>query len=480
MAISYLSPINLNQNEIQNVRLQNLGVDPSTPVLGQLWENTASHRHKIYDGTVNQIIVYQSDPLNSLAPPIAAVSMNNQLLTNLASPVNPLDAATKQYVDQSELGLDVKASVVAASTVAGTLATSFANGSVIDGITLATGNRILIKDQATGAENGIYVVNATGAPTRSADCNSTANYLTGAFTFVETGAANQGNSYVVATQGTITPDTTAVVWTQFSGTAVTANNLTGGVLGSVPYQSAASSTVMLAGNTANTDEVLVSHGTGSTSAAPAFSNAPALSAANMTSFPTLNQNTTGNATTATTAASLAGGPLGAIDYQSGTNTTTQLAPNTAATDQVVVSHGNGTTGLAPTLSNAPALSAANMTAFPTLNQNTTGNAATATLAANVTGPVAVANGGTGATTPAGARTNLGCTTKYAAAVGDGVSTSIVVTHSLGTQDVQVALYLATSPFNVVLPDVQITSTTTITLTFSIAPTSGQYRVVVIG
>jgi hypothetical protein len=54
-----------------------------------------------------------------------------------------------------------------ATTTAGTLATSFANASVVDGVTLATGDRILIKDQAAGVENGVYVVAASGAPTRA-------------------------------------------------------------------------------------------------------------------------------------------------------------------------------------------------------------------------------------------------------------------------------------------------------------------------
>lgn len=59
--------------------------------------------------------------------------------------------------------------VRAATTANGTLATAYANGSVVDGVTLATGDRILLKDQTTGAENGVYVVKATGAPDRAAD-----------------------------------------------------------------------------------------------------------------------------------------------------------------------------------------------------------------------------------------------------------------------------------------------------------------------
>jgi hypothetical protein len=477
MAITYLTAINLTQQELQNARIQNLGTDPSTPVEGQIWENTTSHTLHVYDGTAVQTLASLVNRLDQFAVPQSTVSFNNQSLTNLALPVNPNDAATKTYVDQASLGLSVKASVVAATTVAGTLATSFASGQIIDGVTLVTGNRILIKNQASGSDNGIYVVSASGAPVRSADCNSSTNYIAGAFVFIEEGAVNQGAAYVVNTQGTITPGTTSVAWVQFSGTAPTATNLGGGVLGSVPYQSAASTTALLSGNTAATDTVLVSHGTGSTAAAPTFSNAPALSAANMISFPTLNQSTTGNAATATTASTatnVAAGVVGSIPYQSATSATAFLAGNTAATDMVVVSHGTGSAAVAPTLTNAPALSAANLTAFPTLNQNTSGTAA------GLSTTLAVTSGGTGGATAAAAKTSLGFITKFAANVGDGTSTSIVVTHNLGTQDVQVSVALATTPFNVVMCDVQLTSINTVTLIFATAPTTNKYRVVVTG
>jgi hypothetical protein len=158
-------------------------------------------------------------------------------------------------------------------------------------------------------------------------------------------------------------------WTQLGGggTGGIATALQGGILGDVPYQYAASNTHFLHGNTAATDQVLVSHGTGTGAQAPTFSSAPAISAANMTGFPTFNQNTAGYA------GGLAGGALGSLPYQSASNATAFLAGNTAASDQVLISHGSGSAALAPTLSNAPALSAMNMFNFPTFNQSTTGN-----------------------------------------------------------------------------------------------------------
>jgi hypothetical protein len=96
------------------------------------------------------------------------------------------------------------------------LASDFASGSVIDGVTLATGNRILIKDQANKKENGIYVVNASGAPTRADDFDSTTNALPSSHTFIEVGTVNADKGFVCITNGTITPDATSGTEIEFS------------------------------------------------------------------------------------------------------------------------------------------------------------------------------------------------------------------------------------------------------------------------
>lgn len=117
-------------------------------------------------------------------------------------------AASKAYVDAVALGLAPKKAVRVATTAAGTLASSFENGDVIDGITLATGDRILIKDQATQSQNGIYVVNASGAPTRATDFDSISpiDEINGAWVPVQFGTVNAGRIYVqygvVSTVGT--------------------------------------------------------------------------------------------------------------------------------------------------------------------------------------------------------------------------------------------------------------------------------------
>ena len=105
-----------------------------------------------------------------------------------------------------------------------------------------------------------------------------------------------------------------------------------------------------------------------------------------------------------------------------------------------------------------------------------GTIATGTWAAT---DVAVAHGGTGASTAAAARTNLGATTKVTGTIGDGSATAIAVTHSVGTDDVLVEVYDASSKETVIC-DVDRTSTNAVTLTFASAPASNAYKVVIIG
>jgi len=136
----------------------------------------------------------------------------------VADPTGSTDVVTKGYLDGVTAGLDIKESVRGASTANGTLASAFANGSTMDGLTLATNDRILIKDQTTGSENGIYTVNASGAPTRATDADAATGELDGgSFFFVEAGTLNADSGWVVTNDGTVTIGATALAFTQFSG-----------------------------------------------------------------------------------------------------------------------------------------------------------------------------------------------------------------------------------------------------------------------
>jgi hypothetical protein len=182
--------------------------------------------------------------LSALAVPLADISLNNQKITNLATPTNASDAATKGYVDGVAEGLHIHASVVAATTA--NLTATYDNGTsgvgatltnsgtqvalVIDGVTLSVSDRVLVKNQTAQAQNGIYTVTDTGSGstnwvlTRAADFNSSAEIQGGDFVFVTGGTTYDNTGWVQTTTG-VTVGTSPIVWQQFSGAGTyTASN----------------------------------------------------------------------------------------------------------------------------------------------------------------------------------------------------------------------------------------------------------------
>ena len=153
-------------------------------------------------------------------------SMGGNLLTNLSTPSAGTDAANKNYVDTAISGLnslfDAKGSVKVPTSSAGTLATSFANGQTVDGVVLATNDRILIKNQASQAENGIYVVNASGTPTRATDMDAWAE-VPGAFVAVEEGTTNVDTIWLCTSNQGGTLGSTAITFQQIPTTAGLSN-----------------------------------------------------------------------------------------------------------------------------------------------------------------------------------------------------------------------------------------------------------------
>lgn len=174
--------------------------------------------------------------LDQMAAPTGPVSLNGQRITNLADPVNPQDAANKAYVDSARSGLDVKDSVRAASTTNVTVTYNATGGTsargqitaapnTLDGVTLVNGNRILLKDQSTGAQNGIWVVTtagtgANGVWDRATDFDADAEVTAGAFTFVTEGTVNADSGWVLTTNDPVIiggASGTALAFAQFSG-----------------------------------------------------------------------------------------------------------------------------------------------------------------------------------------------------------------------------------------------------------------------
>lgn len=134
------------------------------------------------------------------------------VLSNIPTQQN--HAATKAYVDSVAAGLDVKQSVRVAST--GNVDVATGGLLTVDGVTLVAGDRVLLKDQTTASENGIYVVVDGGAWTRAVDMNEDGEFV-GAFFFVEEGTLNADNGFVCTTNGPVTVGTTAIAFAQFSG-----------------------------------------------------------------------------------------------------------------------------------------------------------------------------------------------------------------------------------------------------------------------
>ena len=195
-------------------------------------------------------------------------------LTIADAPVNPTDAANKAYVDSVASGLDAKESVQAATTsetgftyadnggFGDSLTATIAGVTVVDGVTLEDGDRVLVKDQTDATQNGIYTVSGADAGTatvftRATDQDGTpaSEVSAGNFTYVENGSANGSTGWVTQGDGQLALNTDNVDWVQFSG----AGSYTGGVgINQVGTEfSLITTNVPAAGGSVETTDVLV-------------------------------------------------------------------------------------------------------------------------------------------------------------------------------------------------------------------------------
>ena len=314
----------------------------------------------------NGTVILSTNKVTDLTAPTSDFSMNNNKITNLATPTNSSDAATKAYVDGVAEGLHVHeaARVYVGSNI--DLSTALEAGDVIDGITLVAGDRVLVNGQTTQSQNGIYVVQSSGAAVRALDFDTAAEVDSGDFIFISSGTTYASTGWV-QTLKPATIGTDPISFTQFSGAGT-----------------------YLAGD--GLDIV------GST-----FS----------------------------------------VDITPGS-----AQPSLKWEDDAIQVKLNTNDGLEVTASGVGI------------------------------------NNGTGLTFSAGALTldtaNGYGVRKYAASVGNGSLTSIALTHNFNTRDVTVHIYDNASPYAQVEADVEHTDSNNVTVKFAVAPTTNQYRVVIVG
>lgn len=300
---------------------------------------------------------------NSLS---ANLDANNNKITNIATPTSSGDAANKAYVDAVSEGLHVHAAARVYSSSNIDLSTALEAGDTIDGVTLVAGDRVLVNGQTAQAENGVYIVQASGSAVRATDFDTPNEVKSGDFIFVSLGT-NYANTGWVQTLSPTTIGTDAISFTQFSGagTYLAGDGLT------------------LTGTTFSVD----------------------------------------------------------VTPSSG-NASLQIA-NNALNVKLNVNDG-----------------------------------------LEVTASGVGINNGTGLTFNGGALTfdvtNGYGVRKLAFNVGDALATSYTVNHALATRDVTVHVYENASPYAQVEADVEHTDSNNLTIKFASAPTTNQYRVVVVG
>jgi hypothetical protein len=427
------------------------------------------------DSTVATLTGTQTLTNKTLTSP----TINGATLTGtvtVPTPVNGTDAANKNYVDAAVVGIEWKPSVRAASTVNATLSSAFANGSVVDGVTLATGNRILIKNQTTGSENGIYTVNASGAPTRSTDADTNAEVTASFAVFVEEGTLYADTGWVLTNNGAITVGTTALVFTQFSGTGTYTNGtgitLTGNVFAlDTSVATTASNTQTFTNktfNTAGTGNSFSINGTAITAVTGTGSAVLASSPTLVT--PTLGVASATSINKVTVTAPATGSTLTIVDGKTLTASNTLTFAGTDGSTLNVGAGGTLGTGAFATISNYATLSSPTFTGTPaaptaTAGTNTTQIATTAFVTTAISGATGFAK-------------------KFAAA--NGALTAVTgeitwdVTHSLNTSDVTVQIYRQ-SDKALVDTDVTITDANNVRIKLMSGNLTGsEYRIVVIG
>ena len=413
------------------------------------------------NGTANQISAStdSNTGIATISLP-SAVTFPGTVTLN-ADPQNALEAATKQYVDAVAEGLHIHASVEAATTASVDLNSPPA---AIDNVTLVDGMRVLVKNQSSQSENGIYVYNSASAIlVRASDYNTANEIQAGDFVFVSSGSVYAGTGWVQENAVT-TLGTDPIVWDQFSGagTYTAGNGLT--LTGTV-FSIDTSITADLSSSQTFTNKVLTS---------PRVTGLY-LSDASIVVEGTANDHQTTVVFNDPTSDNT-------ITFKDATGTVAFTSDIPSTTDGLT----EGSTNLYFTTERAEDAIGNILTDTATIDLTYTDNGASA---GSITADVILKATNSYLSSASGLAVDIASletklvtdsfTKKAAANVGNGTNTSFAVSHNLNTEDVLVQVFDNTT-HDTVEVDVVRTDVNTVTVSFASAPASNAYRVVVIG